>query len=192
MASSINRLGSLALRYTPRLPSRRKKDPCVITSRAFHPSRACRKNEDSGSPAGKQPFDYRSSLSTRKRERYDLLSPEDKVEAERIDRKLHDYMTSPEVQSDLTGETSQAAYDIAASEDKFEIPTALDPRIRPGLMAMGEVDPQDSGADDEFAGDDISSLAHGELEQHREMREFARIAAWEMPLLTSMLLSVQP
>lgn len=33
--------------------------------------------------------------------------------------------------------------------------------------------------------DDISSLGHGELEQHREMRHYARLAAWEMPLLSS-------
>lgn len=30
---------------------------------------------------------------------------------------------------------------------------------------------------------DISSLAHGELEQHREARHYARIAAYEMPRL---------
>lgn len=30
---------------------------------------------------------------------------------------------------------------------------------------------------------DLSSLAHRELEQHRELREMVRLAAWEMPLL---------
>lgn len=45
----------------------------------------------------------------------------------------------------------------------------------------------DYGEEDEFEEDDISSLGHGELEQHREMRDYARIAAWEMPLLSSML-----
>src|SRR5690606_10063030 len=39
--------------------------------------------------------------------------------------------------------------------------------------------------DDEFRNDDISSIAHAELEQHREIREYARIAAWDMPLLSS-------
>jgi small subunit ribosomal protein S35 len=32
----------------------------------------------------------------------------------------------------------------------------------------------------------MTSTAHGELEQHREMREYARIMAWDMPLLYSM------
>ena len=53
-----------------------------------------------------------------------------------------------------------------------------------GLMSLGEE--EDGVEDDEqFEGDDITSLAHGELEQHRELREYARIAAWEMPLLRS-------
>lgn len=33
---------------------------------------------------------------------------------------------------------------------------------------------------------DLSSLAHRELEQHRELREMVRLAAWEMPLLASL------
>lgn len=41
------------------------------------------------------------------------------------------------------------------------------------------------GPEDEFVGDDISSMAHGKLEEIRERRHYARIAAWEMPLLSS-------
>lgn len=37
----------------------------------------------------------------------------------------------------------------------------------------------------EWAFDDISSMAHDELEQHREARDYARTAAYEMPLLAS-------
>jgi hypothetical protein len=39
---------------------------------------------------------------------------------------------------------------------------------------------------DEWQGDDITSDAHRHLEQHREAREYARLAAWELPLLSSM------
>jgi len=38
--------------------------------------------------------------------------------------------------------------------------------------------------DEDFGEDDISSLAHKQLDEHRERREFLRIAAWEMPLLS--------
>lgn len=53
----------------------------------------------------------------------------------------------------------------------------------------------DDEADDEFAmaedGDDdiddshITSVAHSQLEVHREVREYTRVVAWDMPLLTS-------
>lgn len=96
---------------------------------------------------------------------------------------MHNHMTSPEVESELQGEVSQAAY-----ETSEEVPhdDSTVPRIKPGLFAMGEVEVQDSGEDEEFEGDDITSLGHGELEQHREMRHYARIAAWEMPLLSKL------
>lgn len=38
---------------------------------------------------------------------------------------------------------------------------------------------------DEFDEDDITSMAHGKLDQIREMRNYARLAVWEMPLLSS-------
>ena len=95
-------------------------------------------------------------------------------------------MTSPEVESELNAEVSQLAYEMSQEAPRN---TQIPKRIKPGLMAMGEDDEQISGEDEEFQGDDISSLAHGELEQHREIREMARIAAWEMPLLSSTSLS---
>lgn len=52
-----------------------------------------------------------------------------------------------------------------------------------GFFNMNER--EDLGPDDEFQDDDITSDAHRELEQHREIREYARLAAWEMPLLAS-------
>ena len=91
-------------------------------------------------------------------------------------------MTSPAVESELQGEVSQAVHETS-SELPPERSTVQ--RIKPGLFAMGELEQQDTGEDEEFEGDDITSLGHGELEQHREMRHYARIAAWEMPLLSS-------
>lgn len=39
--------------------------------------------------------------------------------------------------------------------------------------------------DEDLGEDDILSLAHGKLEEFREYREYARVAAWQMPLLSS-------
>lgn len=50
---------------------------------------------------------------------------------------------------------------------------------------MGVEPAENPEEDPEFEEDDISSMAHGQLEQHREYRHYARLAAWEMPLLTS-------
>lgn len=55
-----------------------------------------------------------------------------------------------------------------------------------------ETDPDlitDEVGEDEFEEDDILSMGHGKLEEHRELREYARIAIWEMPLLSSKFFS---
>ena len=59
-----------------------------------------------------------------------------------------------------------------------------------GLLDMGDEDEPDRADDEVFEGDDMTSLGHGDLERHREMREYARIAAWDMPLLASMCSSL--
>lgn len=62
-----------------------------------------------------------------------------------------------------------------------------DPRedkIKGGFFALEE-ERDDPGEDPEFENDDITSLAHGELEQHRELRAFYRAISWDMPLLHS-------
>ena len=51
---------------------------------------------------------------------------------------------------------------------------------------MGEEEPFEEDDMEDDLNVDLSSLAHGELEHHREMRHYARLAAWEMPLLASM------
>lgn len=58
-------------------------------------------------------------------------------------------------------------------------------RPKQTFMNIGDPDPweyEDTLQDDD---DDINALAHGELEQHREIRHYARLAAWELPMLSS-------
>jgi len=59
-------------------------------------------------------------------------------------------------------------------------------KLKPTFMNMGDPEPWETEGTLEDDHDDIPSLAHGELEQHREMRHYARLAAWDMPLLASM------
>lgn len=199
MATPVNRLGCFALRYSSRIPLRRRHIPSIARFRNLHTTSTrrvdVREDEDAHKDAHKDalkdalkdaPKEYvfeLSSLSPAERNMYDYLSPEEKLEYEKDSRKFHEHMNSPSVQSELTAEASTAAFEVSQEIDPEDFRF---PKIKTGLMAMGEEDEQGSGEDEEFQGDDITSLAHGELEQHREMREYARIAAWEMPLLSSM------
>lgn len=46
--------------------------------------------------------------------------------------------------------------------------------------------------DAEFLKDNVTSLGHDELEQQKEYREYARLAAWELPLLSSESIHLNP
>ena len=95
-------------------------------------------------------------------------------------------------------ETSEKSFKMAIMAEEEELRYKFNARVQPfaepprrrrlkqTFMNMGEAEPgEEKGMlDDEH--DDITALAHGELEQHREMRHYARLAAWEMPLLSSM------
>lgn len=156
--------------------------------RPFQSAPAFRARSDGDDRSGprkppKEPYSFNyDQLVPEERHHYDLLSSEEKKKFQADERAAYERLTSPEMESELQGMVSQAVYDISRKAPRErDIP----PRITPGLMAMGEVDEQDSGEDEDFEGDDITSIAHGELEQHREIREYARIAAWEMPMLSS-------
>ena len=55
-------------------------------------------------------------------------------------------------------------------------------KLRNTFMNMGE---DELVEEEEDNSPGISTLGHGELEAHREKRHYARLAAWEMPLLAS-------
>ena len=70
-------------------------------------------------------------------------------------------------------------------DEDFPEPPQERENIPYGFFQMGEKDIGPDDEDDVFQGDDFTSGGHGELEQHRELREYARLASWEMPLLSS-------
>ncbi|KAL9603971.1 MAG: hypothetical protein Q9179_001999 [Wetmoreana sp. 5 TL-2023] len=189
MAIAFNRLAFATLTYSRRIQGRRKRWIGHSYPRPLHSSPVCRalgdeEEEDSRSRTSPQPYKFNyDQLDPEERHHYDLLSPKEKTQFQDEEKAFYEHMRSPEVESKLQGMVSQAVYDISRETPRErEVP----PRIVPGLMAMGEVDEQDSGEDEDFEGDDITSIAHGELEQHREIREYARIAAWEMPMLSKL------
>ncbi|MCJ1475185.1 37S ribosomal protein S24, mitochondrial [Lambiella insularis] len=185
MAPTMHALCTIALRTTYRIRPRRPVNPVFTTISQFHSS-SLQSYSDTLSP-----YSFRGSLSQSSRTFYDSLSPDDRLRYEQDAIKLDEHMTSPAVEARLNAEVAQEAYDALLRAPR-ERPDVEDDKFKPGLMSMGEIDEIDSGEDETFEGDDISSLAHGELEQHRELREYARIAAWEMPLLSKLTTPFQP
>lgn len=76
--------------------------------------------------------------------------------------------------------------ELDREEGPLDFPT---PRVRPqevGFWADDEEDEfaaQVEDADDDWQPEHITSVAESELEVHREIREYYRVIAWDMPLL---------
>ncbi|EGU80320.1 mitochondrial ribosomal subunit protein-domain-containing protein [Fusarium oxysporum Fo47] len=77
-----------------------------------------------------------------------------------------------------------------ASEDRsvLEDITRDDKGERPNKQSFwfDEEDPETNTEElEEFDEDDITSMAHGKLDEIRDMRQYARLAVWELPLLST-------
>ena len=176
------------LRNIYRNPARRKLPYLPIAVRYLHTTPYRAQREDDRFPAqanGATPSITSTidDLDPELRAALESLSPEEQAEFRQAMAEV-EYMSSPEAQADLKEEASLTANDFMDKIPYMESP----PRVRTdklGFMAEGEDDAEDIGEDPEYEADDITSLAHGELEQHRELRKYARLAVWEMPLLHS-------
>lgn len=82
-----------------------------------------------------------------------------------------------------------ASEDRALEEDLFRDDAGEKPNK--SSFWFDEEDPETNTEEhDEFDEDDITSMAHGKLDEIRDMRHYARLAIWEMPLLASKWLFV--
>lgn len=184
MASPFQRLGYLAIRSSHRTAFRRRKQ-CFPTSflRTFHPTLSI-SADDAPKPQDFDPL----ALDPASRSEYLSLTPSERTEW--LAEKAALDTAYPSETSTLLSLASRAANESETSFPEEFVPPTRKSDI--GLMAMGEEDEEDSGADDVFEGDDISSLAHADLELHREVREYMRVAAWEMPLLSKLVVPFVP
>ena len=122
-------------------------------------------------------------LNADERARYEAFSPaEQKIY--RDERKyIYDTLSSSKADSMFQRMVSQSNADYERDAPHVDFPQRRP--IKSGFWNYGELEREDSGEDEEYEGDDLNELGHAELEQHREIRHYARIAAWEMPLLSS-------
>lgn len=69
------------------------------------------------------------------------------------------------------------------ADEHFVIEEEDKRKVAAGFWAEGE---ESMGPDEDYFGDDLTSHGHKELAQHRQLREYSRLVAWEMPLLSQL------
>lgn len=124
-------------------------------------------------------------LPKEQRSMYDMMSPEERAAFDEQNIRMVAEFNDPRKRAAAFEEIEQSMLRIDKEEDlRFEEPR---PR-RAGFWAEDEPDELVNtleDGDEEINDDEITSLAHAEMELHREMREYARITAWDMPMLSS-------
>lgn len=101
------------------------------------------------------------ALATRMLEDWDKVSPNMRTEIERL-------------ASDINEETATLRRPMIPKKDSFWNSDEPDQDLI-----------TDEVGEDDFEEDDMMAMGHAKLEEHREFREYARVAVWEMPLLSS-------
>lgn len=115
---------------------------------------------------------------------YDMLSPEERAEFDAHNQQMVEEYNDPTKRAAAFAEIEKTVAQIEKEEPmRFE---DVKEKTR-GFWGEDEDDDFSlvEDGDEAFNDDDITSMAHAELELHREMREYARITAWDMPFLSS-------
>jgi small subunit ribosomal protein S35 len=123
-------------------------------------------------------------LTKEERSMYDMLSPEERAAFDAENQRIVADFNDLEKRAAAFAEIQKSVDQIDKQEDiRFE---DIRSKIR-GFWAEDDGDEmaQVEDGDEEIQDDEITSMAHAEMELHREMREYARIAAWDMPMLSS-------
>lgn len=115
---------------------------------------------------------------------YDMMSPDQRAEFDAENRRVvaefNNLGKRAEIFAELDKKVNQLdkEVDLRIDEDRTK---------QRGFWAEDDPDEfaQVEDGDEEINDDEITSMAHAEMELHREAREYARIAAWDMPMLSS-------
>lgn len=124
------------------------------------------------------------NLDKETRSMYDLLSPQDRSAFDQENQDKVARWNDPVERATMFREIDQSVQQIDKETDlRFEEVKSR----QLGFWAEDEPDEfgQVEDGDEEINDDEMTSMAHAEVELHREMREYARITAWDMPMLSS-------
>jgi small subunit ribosomal protein S35 len=123
------------------------------------------------------------------------LSPEELKQLEQIvskDEETGETMTFNEALA--KDEADRELHNVHDRREFTQFVRKMYPRLQREDRSYDPLDPEAATRDPEetFNEDDITELAHSKLDELREGRHYARIAAWEMPLLSSAFLPISP
>lgn len=182
----------LACRSAPRaqrLPrAQQLARQCAIAQRAFSTSPARWADRKPGKEADDAEAEayQQLDLKTMNKSFAETATPEGLRQLDEL-AKSNGYNTIDDfLESTLRETPGWASEDRTVEEELFKDDVGDKPNK--SSFWFDEEDPETNTEEhDEFDEDDITSMAHGKLEEIREMRHYARLAVWEMPLLSSEL-----
>ncbi|KAJ5744385.1 hypothetical protein N7533_009255 [Penicillium manginii] len=124
-------------------------------------------------------------LSKEERSMYDMMSPEERAEFDAENRRAVADFNDLDKRAAVFAELEKSVNQIEKEHDlRFE-----DVRDKSrGFWAEDESDELAlvEDGDEEINDDEITSTAHAQMELQRELREYARITAWDMPMLSKL------
>ncbi|EAW10767.1 mitochondrial 37S ribosomal protein mS35 [Aspergillus clavatus NRRL 1] len=187
MASVARFLGRSAFSFARRRPVAIQSRSFAVTPLRFLP-------EDPPVPQERElsPEDYPDMpdyspdmLSKEERSMYDMLSPEERELFDAEQRRLVQEFNDHSKRAAAFAEIDKSVRDL---EKEVGLRFEDLPEKNKGFWAEEEDDEFAlvEDGDEDFHDDEITSMAHAEVELHREIREYARITAWDMPLLSKL------
>ncbi|KAJ8115055.1 hypothetical protein OPT61_g3213 [Boeremia exigua] len=182
MASVTRRLLLQSRRCPYAAPSRSTPNYASQRPRQFSttPSRSARNREDEPPrppPKAAQPVTHTPEELTAQLQKFaqDFQQLDPKAVAEAARKGKH-------------GMPIANDFELESDED-YEMIEDDKNRVKEGFWAEGE---ESMGADEDYYGDDLTSDGHHQLQVHRQMREYARLIAWELPLLSQLARPFEP
>ncbi|KAJ6440405.1 37S ribosomal protein Rsm24 [Purpureocillium lavendulum] len=173
---------SSRLQQLPRMPQVARQ--CAVSQRAFSTAPARLADEKPGKERDDADAEayQKLDLKTMNKAFAETATPEGLRQLDEL-AKSNGYGSIDEfLESRLRETPGWASEDRALEEELFKDDTGDKPNK--SSFWFDEEDPETNTEEhDEFDEDDITSMAHGKLEEVREMRHYARLAVWEMPLL---------
>jgi hypothetical protein len=128
-------------------------------------------------------------LTRDERKDYDALSSEKRNDY--LPRLNHYKALSEATDRQMDDETQQKVISQSNRANPLDLKPRLATDAKSGMGIWAEDEDDELGQspdnDDDIDPSAITSVAESELQLHREIRQYTRVAAWEMPLLTSML-----